>query len=312
MVLSTIREDYASEWFGSLAASWLDTRGTTLTAEKIRATPMYCWRGQQNTTVDHPHTIETALQFVRAIRTIAPEDFVAVYDLFSVHRPTEHGLRAVLSYIGGTSTTLFLLPLFHDRPNQQVFITHFERIFASSVPEPVLLRLLLSMVPDSDPAFVYWAARLSIACVQHMEVFLQSGKLDPNYYGGENSLLVLACLGAHHAVVEALVTRSSRELVIVALQVATRGSIVLLLLQRLFGTPFVDDRDILLSASTHGHIATIHRFLQHQSAHIDAAVFTTKSPSSSHTYAHHIRVGTDRVLAHETKKQVQVYCDRNG
>ena len=237
-MLATIREDYATEWLGSFAATWFGTRGcTTISVELIRKAPVCIWRGQEKTL--DTTKINTALQFVREICAIAPENFAAIHTLFCRTRPSKASLRTVLSYIGGTSTTLFLLPIFGGIvPEKQIahhlFTEHFERVFGSGEPQPVVLRMFLSMVPRESPekAFVHRIASASLACVQNMQVFIQSHFVDPGY-GGEKSLLVLACTGGHYAVVEALLPRCPRELVLTALRVANHQTIVPLLLGHL-------------------------------------------------------------------------------
>ena len=212
-MFSTTRADYGKDWLGSTAATWLDRIGDS--------TPM-CGPG-----VD-----DVALQFVRSIRAIRPEDYLSLYALVSTQKPTEASLRRVLSYIDGTPTTLSILWIFEHvdgpytrRQKNQVadnlFSLLFHTMFISGTPNTVLLRVFLSMARHQDPSFFHQAARASIGCVQTMQVLLQSNRVDPNYGDSPaDSLLVLACMGAHHTVVGLLVTRSHREIIMAALRVA--------------------------------------------------------------------------------------------
>ena len=110
--------------------------------------------------------------------------------------PTKRSLRTVLSYFGGTSTTLFLPRIFANidalshkhQLAEQLFDAHFERIFSSREHEPVLLRT----VPTDKGR------------QPNKGMCLQSNIMDPNCNEFGDSLLVLACEGGHRTVVEVL------------------------------------------------------------------------------------------------------------
>ena len=102
------------EWFGSLATTVLNTMDTIL-VDKVCTNPVYFWREEHSGHHMYDKSnILVALHFVRTIRTIAPEDVMSLSVMFSTMQtpPTKRSLRTVLSYSGGTSTTLFLPCIF--------------------------------------------------------------------------------------------------------------------------------------------------------------------------------------------------------
>ena len=285
-MLPTISEDYAVEWFGSLGATAVNNtlHDTANVVSRICATTVCFWRGDNSVHSNDTSAIVTAVNFVRRLRTIAPEDFMSLYDLFSgiPTAPTQSGLRAVLYYIGGTSTTLFLPHIFavlRDEPGQcetlvaeRLFVAHFERIFSSGERQPVLLRLFLSMAQfvPVDVAFVHHVAKASIPCICNIQAFLRSGKMDPNYREVpeqyDDCLLVLACEGGYGDVADVLLQHGPVEgMLVAAILVAdARGHphIVQLLFAHFMTVQFVDNREIFLLACAYGHTGLISRFMR--------------------------------------------------
>ena len=287
-MLPTICEDYTIEWFGSLGAVALNTvHDTTMLVASICATPVCFWSGDTNT--NDASSILTALNCVHRLRTIAPEDFMTLYELFAEMQPTQPSLRAVLSYFGGTSTILFLPQIFsvslldiQERHHmaERLFVAHFERIFSSGTPEPVLLRLFLSMAQfqSVDVAFIHKVAKASVPYKQNMQAFLQSDKLDPNYcpFPGdyEGCLLVVACRGGHADVVEVLLQYSSLQITIAALLAADAHGhlpIVLRVLEHIYTLQYVDDPGLVRLACAHGHTRLVVRFIDSGSIYVKRA-----------------------------------------